>query len=116
MATKKWKEENADKMREYRRDYYYRNKESHYQRNEKTELKLRDYMKSQKNPCLVCGENETSCIDFHHLRDKDMDVSKMVKYGSLKKLKEEIEKCVCLCANCHRKLHAGIITLNAGVM
>jgi predicted HNH restriction endonuclease len=24
---------------------------------------------------------------------------------------KEIEKCVCVCANCHRKIHAGIINL-----
>ena len=27
-------------------------------------------------------------------------------------LLKEIKKCVCLCANCHRKVHAGIIDLN----
>ena len=26
-------------------------------------------------------------------------------------LLKEIEKCVCVCANCHRKIHAGIINL-----
>ena len=26
-------------------------------------------------------------------------------------LLEEIKKCVCLCSNCHRKIHAGIINL-----
>ena len=27
-------------------------------------------------------------------------------------LSQEIAKCVCLCANCHRKVHAGLIDLN----
>ena len=111
MATKKWKEENIDKMREYRRDYYYKNKESHYDRNEKTEEKIKQIVLDAKTPCIVCGESEKACIDFHHLRDKDMNVSQMFKYGSIKKVKEEINKCVCLCANCHRKLHAGLINI-----
>lgn len=36
--------------------------------------------------------------------------------GSLLKVEEEINKCIILCANCHRKLHAGIIKLPADIV
>ena len=95
---------------------YLKNKEAHYERNKKNEEKIREYVISQKKPCIICSESEKACIDFHHLSNKDINVSLVHKYGSLKKAKNEIEKCVCLCANCHRKVHAGIIDLNTGVV
>jgi transcription elongation factor Elf1 len=65
--------------------------------------------------CLVCGESESSCLDFHHLDGSRKDFSVATrKYstGNFEVTKNEIEKCVVLCANCHRKLHAGVITLS----
>lgn len=32
---------------------------------------------------------------------------------SLKKVRQELKKCICVCENCHRKIHAG--RLNAEV-
>jgi hypothetical protein len=60
--------------------------------------------------CAICGEKEPCCLDFHHLRDKEFVVSAGVDV-SKERLFDEIDKCVVLCANCHRKLHAGIISL-----
>lgn len=37
--------------------------------------------------------------------EKDFDVFQSVK--SFKRLKPELDKCILLCANCHRKRHAG---------
>ena len=58
--------------------------------------------------CCVCGESDASCLDFHHLdpSEKEMDPSLTVQYGK-KAIIEELNKCACLCANCHRKEHAG---------
>lgn len=55
---------------------------------------------------------EIVALDFHHLNpsEKDLEVSLLTRY-STKRVKDEIRKCVVLCANCHRKLHAGIISL-----
>lgn len=56
--------------------------------------------------CGVCQEKNPYCIDFHHTSDdKEFCIS---EYQALtKKLIEEIQKCILLCANCHRKHHAG---------
>lgn len=62
--------------------------------------------------CSLCSENEPYCLDYHHLRDKTMAISQMVKLGfSFENILKEIEKCILLCANCHRKVHAGILKI-----
>ena len=71
-----------------------------------------DFLDSFREPCIVCGESEKACIDFHH---KDPS-TKSFSIGSSKtktyeELEKEINKCVCLCANCHRKYHKGLITI-----
>lgn len=66
--------------------------------------------------CIICDENEPCCIDFHHLDpdEKDDSVSNLVAKGgaSLSRIKDEVRKCVRLCANCHRKVHKGLIDLD----
>lgn len=101
-------------QRAYKREHYYRNKKAHYDRNKKTILKLCQYIYEIKNngSCIICGEKEISCLDFHHLYDKDMEIARLTRRGSLIRLKREIKKCVLICSNCHRKLHAGIINID----
>lgn len=62
--------------------------------------------------CLVCREREPVALDLHHLdpSQKDHNPSKVVCY-STETMKKEIRKCVVLCANCHRKVHAGVLNL-----
>lgn len=100
-------------QREYKLKYYYNHKETHYERNKKTKQKITDYINDYKktHPCLKCGESTIECLDFHHLGNKEIEVAKLKGYGSLNKVKNEISKCIVLCANCHRKLHAGTITI-----
>lgn len=55
--------------------------------------------------CIVCGEKDIACLDFHHLKDKEFNISNEIRNLSIENLKKEINKCVVLCSNCHRKLH-----------
>lgn len=62
------------------------------------------------HPCVKCGESDICCLDFHHI---DPSI-KLYDFGTLKKkaystatILAELEKCVSLCSNCHRKFHAG---------
>lgn len=73
----------------------------------------KEFLNSIRTPCVICGEDEKTCIDFHHVNpeEKEATVSSLIT-GSLKKLKEEVKKCICLCSNCHRKVHAGILHLD----
>ena len=80
--------------------------------------KRREWLDSHKTPCVACGENNPVCIDFHHLdpSTKVMNVSKMATLRARSEVLLEINKCVCLCANCHRKFHAGQLVLPVGLM
>ena len=63
----------------------------------------------QELSCAKCGYNEyPTALDFHHLdpSKKDTTVARMTANNySLNRTLEEIDKCVCLCANCHRVFH-----------
>ncbi len=57
-----------------------------------------------KHPCVDCGETDSRCLDFDHVRGKKrLDVSRMIGNFSLEAIEEEIEKCEVRCSNCHRK-------------
>lgn len=62
--------------------------------------------------CRRCGyDTDASALEFHHTdpNEKDYAVSRLA-YGnwSIKRIKEEIRKCICVCANCHREIHREI--------
>lgn len=63
--------------------------------------------------CCVCGESDSSCLDFHHIDEKLESLKKrgVIRQLGIKRIIEEINKCICLCANCHRKLHTRSISL-----
>jgi len=100
---------------EYKTQYYRDTKNAHKLRNDATNRRNIKYVQDYKsaNPCIVCKEAEPICLDFHHVdpSEKTENVSSLLRKGSINAVKEEIAKCVMLCANCHRKLHAGVITL-----
>lgn len=64
--------------------------------------------------CLICREKEPVALDLHHTdpSGKDANPSSLLTY-STNTLKAEIRKCVVLCSNCHRKVHAGILQLSS---
>lgn len=70
-----------------------------------------EYKKQFK--CKFCAEDCYVCLDFHHLNptEKDLDVSSMVARRSRPALLKELAKCICVCSNCHRKIHAGLIVV-----
>lgn len=65
-----------------------------------------DYLKENKK-CEKCGFDKYKCaLDFHHIdsTQKEFNISTGGR-RSLKRLKNEIEKCIVLCSNCHRIFH-----------
>lgn len=57
--------------------------------------------------CQVCGYNKClAVLEFHHINpnEKEFDISRTWsrKWETIKK---ELDKCICVCANCHREIH-----------
>jgi len=56
--------------------------------------------------CQKCGGVfSLSVYDFHHVGDKDENPSYLIANSSIEQIASEIEKCILLCANCHRIEH-----------
>lgn len=72
--------------------------------------KILDTIKSERG-CYFCFEATPICLDFHHrdMSEKEFTVSKHF-HRPISVLLAEIEKCEVICSNCHRKLHAGLIS------
>ena len=56
--------------------------------------------------CAHCGENHPAVLELHHLDPKIKDFHPSDATGR-KLFYEEADKCIVLCANCHRKVHYG---------
>lgn len=81
--------------------------------NDMSRVRCSEYVAAVKSAgCSVCDEKEPCTLDFHHLdpSEKEGNISGLLNYG-LARVKEEISKCVLLCSNCHRKVHAGVLDL-----
>lgn len=61
--------------------------------------------------CSCCDERDPVALDLHHVNDDKEDSPSNLKAYSTKTLKDEIRKCIVVCANCHRKIHAGVIVI-----
>jgi hypothetical protein len=80
-------------------------------RREKVRLMTINYKGSH---CQVCGYDRcVEALELHHLdpSEKDFGISSKGYTRSWEKVKEEADKCVLLCANCHREVHAGMLQL-----
>lgn len=69
--------------------------------------------------CVSCGYSRChSALELHHLDP----TAKEFTFGSIRanpkswsSLVEELRKCVLLCSNCHREVHAGMLTIHPDV-
>ena len=80
-------------------------------RNKESAERLRSYKKKlieyKGGRCSICGYSRSqSALVFHHINpeEKDLDYDKM-KNWSFDKRKDEIDKCILVCANCHSEIH-----------
>lgn len=90
-----------EEVKKFLRDRNY-NHVSNYR--QKIKQKLVDY---KGGKCEICGYNKCiSALEFHHLdpNEKDFSISNS-KVLSFDKCKSEVDKCILVCANCHREIH-----------
>jgi hypothetical protein len=101
------------------REYYQRNWEKRRQKLRERAALYREQAKEiieevKSGGCAICDEKEPCCLDFHHLdaTQKAFNISDAVSMAtSPQKLNAEISKCILVCANCHRKIHAGLVQI-----
>ena len=66
-----------------------------------------ELVKYKGGKCEICGYNKCiEALEFHHLNreEKDFTISSYLRLG-IDKLKKEADKCILVCANCHREIH-----------
>lgn len=66
------------------------------------------FLEQFESKCSLCGYNKnTAALEFHHLdpKKKDFSLSSMDFSWSIERLRSEIDKCILVCANCHREIH-----------
>lgn len=106
---------NKSKTAEYHREWYHNNKGARREQIKKWQDKRREDWKLYKSTlsCKICNEKESCCLDFHHLdpTQKDKTLSSISHAWGKERLEKELNKCIVLCSNCHRKVHAGLIQL-----
>ncbi len=65
--------------------------------------------------CSICGYNKClQALEFHHSdpSKKDFGISAKGYTRSWEMVSKELDKCILLCANCHREVHEGITQLS----
>ena len=103
-----WLKDKLNNDPEYKKKHY-ANRQNRAKQNKKNLTDLKESIS-----CSACDEYYPACcMDYHHLDPsiKEKGVSQMISGNSWKKIEEEISKCILVCANCHRKIHEGLITL-----
>jgi len=77
----------------------------------KNKLKLVEY---KGGKCQCCGyDRSVKALEFHHKNpeEKEFGLSTRGITKSFDRLKKEADKCVLVCANCHREIHEGLIKI-----
>jgi len=101
------------------RESYHKNKHKQketrkiYNRERKQKLKLKA-IEYKGGCCQDCGGVfHPAVYDFHHLDPTIKDYNPSASLDrNWDRAKEELDKCILLCANCHRKLHFNLKDCN----
>ena len=115
----RWKNKAAGKLHSQCKDCQKAAEKIHYQERKSRQDAVKETAVFQKNRnimlveqykecgCKKCGENRLYVLDFHHIspQNKTGVIAHMIKSSSAENLSEELQKCVVLCANCHREFH-----------
>lgn len=70
--------------------------------------KALDYMGKK---CIFCHYDKCEgALEFHHkiAKTKKFDISQKSYSRSWDKVQIELDKCILVCSNCHKEVHAGI--------
>ena len=82
------------------------NKASVMKRRKENKKLLVEYKGGQ---CERCGYDKCiAALEFHHLDPSTKEFGLTGNTYSLDRQKKEADKCILVCANCHREIHNGL--------
>jgi len=99
--------------KEYNRKHRKENPQMYRNRAKKWHQKVKQKCVDYKGgKCSVCGYSKClAALEFHHINPEEKDfqigrrgIDRHRQWG--KWLEKELDKCLLLCANCHRELHS----------
>ena len=110
IRQQRYKDNNREKINSKQAEYRSENKDKHNTYSKKRRNKIREkydeYMKDKY--CQTCGYKDSRSLVWHHLDPsikKDGVVQLVSKKHGWSTVMTEINKCICLCHNCHNILH-----------
>ncbi len=62
--------------------------------------------------CRCCNERAACCLELHHTNPSEKENHPSSMKTSWDRFMKEAEKCVVVCSNCHKKIHAGLLTID----
>ena len=71
----------------------------------------KEFVEYKGGKCQICGYNKCyKALHFHHINSslKEFEISDK-SLSSLEKAKNELNKCMLVCSNCHSEIHDGLI-------
>jgi len=83
-------------------------KKCNYDSLNKTRKKYKQILVDYKGgKCEICGYDKCmDALDFHHINPEEKDFTISSSHNNnIEKLKGEVDKCILVCANCHREIH-----------
>lgn len=67
--------------------------------------------------CTNCGYSKCAdALEFHHLdtTQKDFGISYKGITRAWEKIQNELDKCILVCSNCHKEIHADLVAASSG--
>ena len=101
--------ENSLKKKNNEKFYSYCNKCLYEKQKRRWIERKKEAVEYKGGKCIVCGYNKCmGALEFHHvnLENKNFGWTKM-RFLSEEKMFLELDKCILMCANCHREEHYG---------
>lgn len=79
---------------------------SNYRNSRRCKKNLKEKLVEYKGgKCEKCGYNKCiTALEFHHINPEEKEFN-IDGRSSFEKSKKEVDKCILVCANCHREIH-----------
>ena len=89
--------------------FYYKNSNGYKKKKKRGYSRKLKLIEMRGGGCVKCGYNKNiSALEFHHIDEtlKEFTIDRRtLSNSSMETILKEAEKCILLCANCHREHH-----------